>query len=85
MSAADIPRSIRQPERVLRFGRLRQDDDGHWYAVPNGEVAEFDAMSAAVEGRTYLEAARLYDAIESRFGRYRIDGPQSVAILIPEA
>ena len=58
------------------YGRLRIDDDGYWYVVPESEVAEFDKALGRFQRATPEcdEWYAAWDAFARGFGRYRLNG-----------
>lgn len=64
------------------YGKLRRDDDCHWYLVPESQLEAFDAAMEKIEGEEYLDAADDFDAFELEFGEFRIDGVEDLKVLI---
>lgn len=57
---------------MTKYGRLRTDDDGHWYLVPEELVEQFDAYLEATYAspHDYEAEARFID----KFDEYRTGG-----------
>ena len=71
----------------MRTGYLRQDDDGHWYAIPVELVSKFDHMMDEISS-TESETDEWYEAIDefSRvFSKYMTGGGYDhIEIILPE-
>jgi len=60
----------------MKFGNLRNDDDGHEYVVPVELVEEFDIIMDYIRDLRWGSDKR-YDAeaeFEAEFGKYRVGG-----------
>ena len=53
---------------------LRQDDDGHWYKIPNDLLDKFDDNLSKIIGKDYLDAADDFDSFTNEFDKYRTFG-----------
>jgi hypothetical protein len=68
----------------MKYGKLRQDEDSHWYLLPEEIVKNFSAMMDKI----YLEndwekKDLLIDFFIEAFGQYRLlGGIQDLKVLI---
>lgn len=59
---------------------LLQDNDGHWYMVPEINVSCFEqTMQLMVQAEPYV-AHLAHEEFNGSFGRFRIDGPHRLRI-----
>ena len=71
----------------MRTGYLRQDDDGHWYAIPADLVKEFDhslneITSTIEDSDDWYVAVNTFSHI---FSRYMTGGGYDhIEIILPE-
>lgn len=58
------------------YGYLRCDESGHWYVVPESEIADFDSLCDATrEAGPYSEEGReLVAQFNNRFWKYAVGG-----------
>jgi hypothetical protein len=65
--------------------QLLQDNDGHWYLVPESEIVRFEQalslMGVANRPDANDETHDAACAVFAPFERMRIDGPHSIRIL----
>lgn len=61
---------------VYKLGVLRNDDDGHWYLIPEELAHEFDSTEETIynadEYSEYWTSA--IEHFETEFGKYRLGG-----------
>lgn len=71
----------------MKFGKLRTDDDAHWYLVPEELVDEYDAalnrmMDIEPYTDAFEDACREFDA---EYGQYRLGGsPYELKVVMPD-
>lgn len=53
---------------------LRQDEDGHWYRIPNELVEQFDTALNLTVGLMYMDAPDEFDDFILKFDQYRTGG-----------
>jgi hypothetical protein len=63
----------------MKTGYLRQDESGHWYAVPTEHIVEFDKLSDEINSATSGsdEWYDLVDQFDDKFGTFRTGGGYS--------
>lgn len=66
------------------LGKLRTDEDGHWYLIPYLYLEEFKELKRKLEGKRYIDDSDQFDLFEEFFGRFRIDSPFSVKCIMDE-
>jgi len=71
----------------MNFGRIRQDEDGHMYLVPEGNIKEFDRRYREME-KEEPESEQWYDAVD-RFNTFASDfrsdgGLEQYKIVLPD-
>lgn len=52
----------------------RQDDDSHWYWIPNRLLCEFDNELAEITGIDYMDNPDAFDAFIEKYDKYRTGG-----------
>lgn len=69
---------------MKKFSRLIQDNDGHWYLIPDSKIARFEEL---IQTFDYLDeseydshAAKKIMADLQKFQEYSIDNPSNVLI-----
>lgn len=67
---------------VFETGELRSDEDGHWFAVPDSKLEEFDDRMEAIEGKDYMECPEQVDDFIDFSGEFSIDRPCDVKVVI---
>lgn len=70
---------------MAEYGRLRQDDSGHWYLIPESEVEGHDGLRAAIESTEWLsdEWNALTVEYDNKYYKYRLGGgPYELKVLI---
>lgn len=57
-------------------GKLRQDEDSHWYLVPKPYIRTFDLLSNKIDqlDETSDECYKAIEGFEESFGEYRLPG-----------
>lgn len=71
------------------LGKLRQDDDGHWYLIPNLYFRTFDVLVAKLEKLggdpgLWYERQNIVEELEKNFDKYRLDGgPFDLDVIMP--
>lgn len=70
----------------MKFGYLRQDDDCHWYLVPEDKVEDFDKMKTKIEECLMYTSAwdDLVCQFWSAYNDYRIDGYRNFKVVMEE-
>ena len=64
-----------------QFGRLRKDEDGHWYVIPESETEAFDAALEALGSDDY-DCVLVNDFI-SMYDCFRLSGgPFDVRVVL---
>jgi hypothetical protein len=58
----------------MQYGRLRQDDDGHWYLIPTGSCKEFRELLDAIQSDDYDASEKAEDKFIKYFEKYRLSG-----------
>lgn len=58
-----------------------QDDDGHWYWIPDDKLESFKAQLSEIEGKYYMDDPDKFDRFNDEFEVYRTGGDPD---LIPE-
>jgi hypothetical protein len=56
-----------------KYGYLRQDDDSHWYLVPEETIGNFDNMLRQIEDG-WQRKDDLIDMFIEAFDKYRLSG-----------
>ena len=51
-----------------------QDDDSHWYWIPNDIVQKFESDLSAITGKDYMDCPDLFDDFTENYGHYRTGG-----------
>ena len=51
-----------------------QDDDGHWYWIPNSMLYQFELDRARIEGKEYMDCPDDFDYFESKYSMYMTGG-----------
>lgn len=70
----------------MKFGILREDDDGHTYLVPEELVDRFDIALDNVNSSPML-SDKWYDFVDrfsKQFSEYMVDGSRNFKVLIEE-
>lgn len=55
-------------------GFFEQDEDSHWYFIPNKLLPEFERLKSLTEGKDYMDDADTFDEFENKFSEYRTGG-----------
>lgn len=61
----------------MNIGYLRQDDDGHWYLVPENEIADFEEARMWIEVATnegWFSQSRAIEKFLQEFDKHRLSG-----------
>ena len=58
----------------MQYGRLRQDNDGHWYLIPTGSCKEFRELINILEYRNHPDYEDAEDKFIKYFDKYRLSG-----------
>ena len=61
----------------MKIGKLRTDEDCHWYLIPDDKVKRFDKIMHEMEQLDHLvgeEYSDWEDEFINRFERYRLPG-----------
>lgn len=71
------------------LGKLRQDDDGHWYLIPNLYFRTFDVLVGKLEKldaeHKGIQSQKVIEELETNFNGYRLDGgPFDLDVIIKE-
>ena len=61
-------------EQILRNITKAQDDDGHWYWIPNRLLAEFRNELDRISGKMYMDCPDEFDAFIDKYDKYRTLG-----------
>ncbi|MGK6342849.1 hypothetical protein ACMGDK_11455 [Chryseobacterium sp. DT-3] len=51
-----------------------QDDDGHWYWIPNEFVKEFEEHEEFLCGKSYMDCPDEFDDFIEKWDKYRTHG-----------
>ena len=72
----------------MKYGYIRNDDDGHNYLVPEEKIAEFDkAMSAIEESEYRFDDPKQWDLendFNNKFWQYSCDGLSDFKVVMPD-
>ena len=72
-------------ESTIRLGYLRQDDDCHWYCVPEDQVEEFDNLLNKCFGKDYDDCYKDYDLFNEKFAHLMLDGGvENVKVIVEQ-
>ena len=71
------------------LGKLRQDDEGHWYLIPNLYFRTFDLLvdnlSKLGDKSKWYERQHIVEELETNFNKYRLGGgPFDLDVIIKE-
>ena len=60
----------------MKYGKIRKDDDGHTYVIPEDEVPAFDALNIRMELVTWAsdEWYELNNEFNEMFSKYSVGG-----------
>ncbi len=58
---------------TTEVGYFKQDDDGHWYFVPENVVKEFNEAQEKIWATNGWDSVAINDFVE-RFDKYRMPG-----------
>lgn len=61
-------------EKVLKNITKAQDDDGHWYWIPNRLLAEFNNDLEIISGKMYMDCPDDFEAFIDKYDKYRTLG-----------
>ena len=57
----------------------RQDDDGHWFWIPEDEIVEFNIALSKLEGKSYMDCPDDFDNFSEKFEVYRTGGSPEIS------
>ena len=73
----------RKGQGMGEFGRLAQDDSGHWYLLPENELREFMRLIDKLSDSDEDEFDVVADVINRRYAKFRLSGgPEDLRIPI---
>lgn len=70
---------------MVELGKLRQDEDCHWYLIPNSKIKRFDKIVHTMEHEKLSEDAYSdwEDELTNCFDRFRLPGgPWKLDVII---
>lgn len=71
--------------KVIELGRLRRDEDGHWYLIPFDMVDNFDSLERDIdEVHGDLDKQReLVNIFDDSFSQYRLNnGVEALSVVM---
>lgn len=51
-----------------------QDDDCHWYWIPNEQIEDFKTDLSGIAGKDYMESPDAFDTFSQKYEKYRTGG-----------
>ena len=65
---------MKKLERIKRNVSIKQDDDGHWYWIPDRLLCEFNAELSEISGIEYMSNPDAFDKFSENYEQYRTGG-----------
>lgn len=58
----------------MKFGYLRQDDDSHWYLIPEDKIVDFDdhVVDMEIAEKYKKHYLKLEEEFRKNYGEYRL-------------
>ena len=69
----------------MKTGRLRRDDEGQWYVIPESELKAFAAVVGRLPHVYRTEAPDMLAAFKARYDQYRIADPFDVPVVMSQS
>ena len=80
--------NVWEHDNEIEFGKLRKDNDGHWYLIPENKVDQFDKklyeirkLSLSYSGDSQLYR-KLYNEFDDMYDRHIIPGFGHLKVLM---